>query len=212
MQMANPWLDIPSSDYVDHMRSPGVGQHQVLNRLLRDALRTTHPRNVLVLGCSTGNGLEHVDSSVTSRVLGIDVNPAYLERLVEWFPHPAFKLDVQCADLATAAFEPEAFDLVHAALVFEYLEWSPLLRRLVATLRSEGVLSVVLQLPSPTSPAVTPTEFTSLRSLERVFRFVPPEAFVAQAAGVGLNLESRRTQPLESGKGFEVLRFRRNAL
>ena len=211
MQMKNPWLDVPVDDYVGHMSSPEVAQHQVLNRLLRDTLENVRPRSLLVLGCSTGNGLEHVDPAATSRVVGVDISPVYLQRLVERFAHPAFALDVRCADLAAFVFEPEAFDLVHAALVFEYVEWSLLLPGVVATLKSQGVLSLVSQLPSPASPPVTPTRFTSLRSLESVFRFVEPDALVAAATALGLRLESRRTQPLESGKAFEVLRFKRRS-
>lgn len=210
--MRNPWLDIPAEDYVGHMSSPEVAQYQVLNGLLRDTLESIRPRSLLVLGCSTGNGFEHVDSRVTSRVVGVDINPVYLQRLVERFQHPSFDLDVQCADLVSYGFEPGAFDLVHAALVFEYVEWSLLLPRMVGTLRPRGALSVVLQLPSPATPAVTPTGFTSLRSLESVFRFVEPDVFVARATALGLHLESQRTERLKSAKAFEVLRLRRGAV
>src|SRR5262245_57722996 len=137
--MRNPWLDIPESDYVAHMSSPMVDQRPVLNRLLRDVLETVRPRTLLVLGCSTGNGLEHVDREVTSRVTVVDVNPAYLRRLAERFPNPDFELEIRCADLIDCAFEPEAFDLVHAALVLEYVEWSSLLPRLGVTLAPRGI-------------------------------------------------------------------------
>jgi SAM-dependent methyltransferase len=209
--MNNPWLDIPEADYVGHMSSPTVNQRPVLSRLLRDALSSVQPRALLVLGCSTGNGLEHVDQAVTSRVTVVDVNPAYLLRLAEGFPNPGFELDVRCADLAGAVFEPEAFDLVHAGLVLEYVEWRSLLPRLTTALRPLGVLSVVLQLPSASTPAVTPTEFTSLRLLESLFRFVEPGSLVAAARNAGLGLRSRRTEPLTVGKAFEVLQFVKDA-
>lgn len=212
MQMSNPWLDITEVDYVGHMTSPAVNQRPVLSRLLGDALERALPGAVLVLGCSTGNGLEHVDSTVTRRVMGVDINPAYLRRLVERFPNPGFALDVRCADLAEYAFEREAFDLVHAGLVLEYVEWPPLLPRLAETLRAGGTFSAVLQRPSVSSPAVTPTEFISLRSLESLFHFVEPDVLVARARNVGLELEDRRTEPLQSAKAFEVLRFVKGAV
>ena len=210
--MTNPWLDIAVDDYVGHMASPDVGQYQVLNRLLGEILRTVRPRNVLVLGCSTGNGFEHIDPAVTSRVVGVDINSAYLQRLVERLPHPAFRLELQCTDLAECAFEAEAFDLVHAPLVFEYVEWPRLLPRIVGTLKSDGVLSVVLQLPSRLSAAVTLTRFTSLQALESVFRFVEPAEFIAAAAECGLPLEWRRSEQLNAGKAFAVLGFRKGAV
>ena len=206
----NPWLDIPEADYVGHMSSPLVNQRPVLNRLLREVLERVRPRTVLVLGCSTGNGLEHVDRDVTSRLTVVDVNPAYLRRLVERLPNPGFELDVRCGDLADTVFEQEAFDLVHAGLVLEYVEWPSLLPRLARTLTAHGVLSVVVQLPSSSSPAVTPTGFASLQSLESLFRFVEPDALVDAARDARLTLRGRRTEALPSGKAFEVLRFVKN--
>ena len=82
----NPWLDIPETDYVAHMSSREVDQYRVLNQLLRDVLATVRPGTALVLGCSTGNGLEHIDPAVTSRVVAVDINPRYLRKLVERFP------------------------------------------------------------------------------------------------------------------------------
>jgi len=207
--MTNPWLNIAVDDYVGHMASPDVGQHQVLNRLFGEILRTVSPRNVLVLGCSTGNGFEHIDPAVTSRVVGVDINPQYLERLVERFRNRTVSLELRCTDLCQYAFEAAAFDLVHAALVFEYIEWSRLVPRIAETLTFDGVVSVVLQIPSQVSPAVTPTRFTSLRALESVFRFVAPDGLIAEAAACGLPLEWRRCEQLNAGKAFAVLGFRK---
>jgi SAM-dependent methyltransferase len=210
--MRNPWLDIPESDYVGHMSSPTVNQRSVLSRLMGDALESVRPRTLLVLGCSTGNGLEHVNPDVTTHVTVVDLNPAYLLRLGERFRNPGFGLDVRCADLADVVLEREAFDLVHAGLVLEYLEWTFLLPRVAATLKPGGVLSVVLHLPSASSPAVTPTTFVSLRSLETLFRFVEPGALIEAARGAGLTLSNQRTEWLPAGKAFEVLRFVKHAV
>jgi SAM-dependent methyltransferase len=207
--MTNPWLDIAVDDYVGHMSSPDVGQSQVLKRLFGEILREVRPRSVLVLGCSTGNGFEHIDPAATSRVVGVDINPQYLQRLVERIRSPGFSLDLQCTDLSRYAFEPAAFDLVHAALVFEYVEWIRLLPRISETLRFDGVLSVVLQTPSPVTPAVTPTRFTSLGALESIFRFVDPDVLIEEAAACGLSLEWRRSEQLNAGKAFGVLAFRK---
>jgi SAM-dependent methyltransferase len=210
--MRNPWLDIPEADYVGHMSSPAVGQRPVLGRLLGEALAASRPKAVLVLGCSTGNGLEHVDPAVTSRVVAVDVNPAYLIRLQERFPNPSFELDVRAGDAIEIALEREAYDLVHAGLIFEYLDWPVLLPRLVMALRPRGVLNVILQMPSASSPAVTPTTFISLRTLESLFRFVVPMALVDAAAREGLHLNLRHTEALPAGKSFEVFRFSKHAL
>jgi SAM-dependent methyltransferase len=205
--MTNPWLDISEADYVGHMSHPAVNQRSVLNRLMREALDDVRPRALLVLGCSTGNGLEHVNPAVTARVTVVDINAAYLHSLGDRFPRPAFELEVRCADVNDTTLELNAFDLVHAALVFEYVRWRPLIRRIARSLTPGGALSVVLQLQSASSPAVTPTPFTSLQSVESLFHFVDPDALIQGAADRGLALALRRTDPLPSGKAFEVLRF-----
>ena len=210
--MRNPWLDIPEADYVGHMNSPGVGQRPVLGRMLGEVLETVRPNVVLVLGGSTGNGLEHVNPTVTSRVVVVDVNPKYLIRLRERFPNPAFALDLWSGDVIDIELGQQAFDLVHAALIFEYVEWPVLLPRIAAALRPGGVLSVILQTPSASSPAVTPTPFTSLRKLESLFRFVEPTALVDAARGEGLNLHARHTEALPAGKSFDCFRFIKDAV
>jgi SAM-dependent methyltransferase len=207
--MRNPWLDISEADYVGHMSSPAVDQRRVLNALFRDVLENHRPETVLVVGCSTGNGLEHVDPAVTARVTALDVNPAFVRRVEERFSDSGFELHVRCADVACASLEPDAFDLIHAALIFEYVDWVEILPRLVASLRSGGVLSVVLQRPSSAAPAVTPTAFTSLLTLHTVFRFVDPDVLVEQAQHLGMTVITRRTVPLIAEKAFEAVRFRR---
>jgi SAM-dependent methyltransferase len=89
-------MSIPESDYVGHMSSPAVGQRLALNRILANALRLTEPGAVLVVGCSNGNGLEHVDPAITTHVTGVDINPAYLRSLADRFARPGFALDVMC--------------------------------------------------------------------------------------------------------------------
>jgi SAM-dependent methyltransferase len=207
--MTNPWLEIPESDYLGHMESEEVAQLQALGGAFRDVLRSFAPADVLLLGCSCGNGLEHVDPAVTRRVTGIDVNPLYLQSLARRFPSPGYELSLVCADLAGYAFPPGTFDLVHGALVFEYLGWEGLLPGIARCLRPGGVLSVVLQLPSPACPAVTPTRYSSLQALETLFRFVRPEELRQRAGCENLTTEREFTVPLKQGKAFHVMYLRK---
>src|SRR5262249_791394 len=205
----NPWLEIPEADYVGHMSSEDVGQLQALGIIFHGALRTFAPAHVLVLGCSSGNGFEHIDPRVTRHVTGIDINPAYLELLASRFPSPGFELTLGCADLAGYSLPPDRFDLIHAPLIFEYLEWERLFPAVVRSLRPGGIVSVVLQRPSPSAPAVSRTNYSSLRKLERLFSFVQPDALRARAAHESLRIEREFSAPLKQGKAFDVLYFRK---
>jgi len=201
----SPWLGVPAADYLGHMASPGVGQLPVLAEALRSVLAQCRPRDLLVLGCATGNGWEHIDPAVTRTVVGIDVNAEYLGILRERFSAPGYELTLRCEDLATADLPASTFDLVHGALVLEYLDWPALLPRLARALRPAGALSVVLQLPSATVPAVTPSAFPSLLRLEPLFRFVGPEKLLEAAESSGLMLRQRREVVAAQGKRFLVL-------
>ncbi len=211
MTSRNPWLDIPETDYVGHMTSPEVGQRQALNAIFSDVL-TRYPRTrLLVLGCGNGNGFEHIDPRATLEVTGIDINPRYLDTLRARHAAVPFRLTLECADLDRHPLPVARFDLVHAALVFEYLDWTAVLTRVASSLAPRGVLSVVLQEPSRSAPAVTRTAYSSLLRLESRFRFVPPTEFCEVARSAGLILDTEHRVPLPGGKNVHVVSFRRGA-
>ncbi len=203
----NPWLSIPAADYEAHMAEGSVAQLQALNRIFHGDLLRHRPRALLVAGCATGNGFEHIDPAVTKRVVGIDINPDYLailrHRHAARLPH----LELVEADLVQATVHPAAFDLVHAALVLEYVDVAAAVERLASWVRPGGVLTVVLQEPSAEAPPVSRTAYPSLLALESLQRLVDPAELTARARAHGLvALDSSRV-PLPQGKAFAVLRF-----
>jgi len=200
----NPWLTIPWEDYEGHMSSPVVKQSQFLNELFRGILRDYRPGSVAILGCATGNGFEHIDPAITQRVTGVDINPHYLRVLRTRFGLTIPGLQLVCADLATCELERESFDLVHCALVLEYLEPSVVIERAAGWLRPPGILVVVLQLPSAKSAKVSETQYKSLKRLEPIMKLVEPETVQRVAAEAGLSEVRAFKEMLESGKEFFV--------
>ena len=100
--MAHPWLDIDVADYIGHMHSPGVNQGPILNGLRREALQDVRAGTVLVVGCSTGNGLEHVDAAITRSVTALDINPVFLSQVADRFSDCGLQLDVRCGRFSPA--------------------------------------------------------------------------------------------------------------
>jgi hypothetical protein len=209
--MTNPWLDIPEADYVGHMASPAVGQRQVLGCLVGEVLETVRPqcgpRPRLFNGQRIG-----ICQSCRHFTRGRRRYQSEVSASSPRTPNPASEFDVRPGDVADVELEREAYDLVHSGLILEYVPWPVLLPRVAMALRPGGVLSVILQAPSASSPAVTPTAFISLRTLASLFRFVEPTALVDAARGEGLNLTARHTEALPAGKSFEVLRFVKDAV
>jgi len=204
----NPWLSIRWQEYEGHMGSPSVGQLQMLSDVFAQVLREERPRTLAVLGCATGNGFEHVDPEVTRVTVGIDLNLAYLAVARRRFVNRVPGLLLVCADLARFELAPGSLDLVHAALVLEYVDPSRLIHRAARWLRPGGTLAVLLQLPSERSGKVSATPFASLQRLEGVMRLVDPEVVRGAATRAGLVETRATTLVLDSGKSFFLARYR----
>ncbi len=205
----NPWLQIPAEDYEGHMSAPNVAQLQMLNKIFIDVLNEYLPKSIAVLGCTTGNGLEHLIDKNIERIVGVDINPDYISICKKQFENKLPQLKLICADLNEVEFSNSSFSLIHAALVFEYVKVEPLLSKISRWLKPEGILSVILQLPSDTSAPVSETNYQSLKQLNSILNLIDPEDFSAVAIKKGLNEIQNYKIKLQSGKSFLVLLFRK---
>ena len=208
--MANPWLDIPLDDYEGHMRAPGVAQLAVLSELFAYALATCAPQSIAVLGIAGGNGLDAVNPAVTTRVVGIDINPAYLEATRRRFG-AILNLELHCLDLANQEVAIDPVDLVHAGLVFEHAGTKRCLDNALAALGRHGSLSVILQLPSTVAHEVGPSPFPTMSKLAGEFSLVSPDGLTRELVTRELELVDQSTRPLPSGKSFWLGIFKRTA-
>jgi threonine dehydrogenase-like Zn-dependent dehydrogenase len=203
----NHWLHVPLADYEGHMTAAGVEQLAPLAGLFRQALARTNPESVAILGIAGGNGLEHIDPATTTRTVGIDINPAYLEVVAQRHPN-LHALELHHHDLAEKPIDIPPVDLVHAALVFEHAGTGQCLENAIRLLSPKAHLSVVLQLPSESQTGVAPTPYASLQSLKETFQHIDPAWLVQTLATRGLHLKSETRHPLPSGKAFWMGLFR----
>jgi len=197
----NPWLAVPLEDYEGHMSSDPVNQLGPLADLFGEALARLRPGSVAVLGVAAGNGLQHVDGTITTRVVGIDINPGYLAATQERF-HDLRGLELVCADLEHDAINVEPVALVHAALVFEHAGIGRCLENAVSLVATGGHLSVVLQNPTEGREAVTPSPFSAMGTLADNFTFVDPHRLRRLLAQQDLRLTHQSRLALSSGKSF----------
>ena len=195
----NPWLRVPLADYEGHMRAPGVEQFDALAELFAQALRTCEPRSVAILGVAGGNGLDAIDRAVVGRIVGIDINPAYLAEAARRYAHLPLELhraDVAADDLS--GIEP--VDLVHAALIFEHAGTGHCLENTLRLLRPESHLCVVLQLPSVSTADVSPSPFETIQHLRDDFSLVDRNALVETLFARGFGLVAESNRPTGGGK------------
>ncbi len=201
--MRNPWLDIPLADYEAHMALPYVGQARLLSEILSGALEEYAPRSVAVLGCAGGNGFERIPKTV-ERVVGVDINPNFIERARSRFGGRVPVLELFAGDVQADEFAFAPVELVFAGLLFEYVDVATVLAKVRSMLCKNGMLVVALQLPSASVAEITPSPYASLRALAPVMRLVPPEDLTELAVGLGYRPADARTLEAAGGKRFHV--------
>jgi predicted TPR repeat methyltransferase len=194
----NPWLAVTAADYDGHMRE--VGQAQALELVFAEAYARFAPKALCVLGCGTGCGLSCIDPARTERVVCVDLNRKYLQLARRRNPQLEAVAEWKCASVESLSFRPRSFDMVHAALLFEYIEWRPAVAKIAGWLRKSGVLSVVLQLPR--GRKITPTRYKTIPLIRPVHRLVPSREFLLCARKAGLESVYTKGIPLPGGKRF----------
>lgn len=206
--MSNPWLTVPLEDYEGHMNSAEVRQLGVLSELFAEALTLCRPASVAILGIAGGNGLERIDPNVTKRIIGVDVNPAYLNAVSRRYAR-RWNLELHCADLASEELKIDAVELVHAALIFEHTGIDQCLDNALSLVAREGKFSVVLQLPSEVEQGVSATQFTSIQNLKSHFSFVDPAWMRRAVENCGFHVLRETRRELTAGKAFWMGVFER---
>jgi hypothetical protein len=207
--MSNPWLNIPLADYEGHMRSDEVQQLDALSELFAAALERCQPTSVAVLGVGGGNGLDRIDSRVTKRVVGLDLNRHYLDEARKRYGGMC-NLSLHCVDLAEERVELEPVHLVHAALVFEHAGIDRCLENAVSLVGGVvGALCAVLQLPSQAEQEIGSTNFSSMLTLKDNFALVDPLSFQRKLASVGFRMVHEVLRPVPAGKGLWMAVFER---
>lgn len=204
MSAPNPWTVVPAPDYERHMGPEGVDQLAPLASIFQETYLSAQPDRVLVLGCATGNGLEHVDPSVTNRIVGVDVNLVYLGIARQRFFHLGPRLELYCKDATEYRAPPGTFDLIHAALVFEYLHPEVLVRRIAEWLADHGTCAAVLQLPGGEAAEAAEPSSRAMQIIRKAMRLVPPDELVRLFQHYGLPLRRQREVPLKYSRRFWV--------
>jgi len=199
MNGQSPWSVVQASDYERYMGPEGVDQLGPLSALFQEAVLAAQPDRLLVVGCATGNGLEHVDPSVTRRIVGVDLNLQYLGIVRQRFFHLGPRLELYHADIATFRAAPGSFDLIHAALVFEHLYPEVLVRRVSEWLAEHGICSVVLEAPGGDRPE-PPSK--ALQLVASAMQLVAPEELTRLFEHYGLGLRRQKEVLLRRGDRF----------
>lgn len=203
--MNNPWLEISHSDYENHMTE--VGQMQVLNNLTKYSLEKYQPINFALLGCSTGNGLEHINAEITQNVYAIDINSEYLKETKNEFDSKISNLVTINADIQHNELPIKHIDLFFVGLVLEYVNPEVALRKIIKTLHENGILMIVIQKTKKTS-FVSKTKFKSLEKLATISNEVDEEIMNQFIKSQNLAFIKKDEIELTENKSFITLEYK----
>ncbi len=200
--MAKAWLGVELSDYERHVELEHVGQAAAIRECLAKAIGESRAKSVLYLGCAGGNGLEA--AAGVERVVGVDLNPGYLETAAQRYPNAEFLR----WDLNDGAPHITPVDLIFGALVLEYVaDVEALLRGLASRVNPGGRLAVLVLGVRDDAPAVLPSPYSAaLAGVGAEYRGIARDGFVAMATG--WRIVSEREIALPSGKYFSELTLR----
>ena len=205
--MINPWLKIPHSDYENHMSE--IGQAQILNKLIKINLDNYKPKSFALLGCSTGNGLEHIKRETTIHVYAIDINPNYLQLTRKKFENKIKNLILCNIDIRKDELVVANVDLFFIGLVFEYVEPKKALDKIIRTINNNGILAIVIQKSKPTT-FVSKTKYKSLEKLAQISKETDEKKLDKFIQQKKMNLIERKEIKLDQNKSFISLIYKKS--
>lgn len=206
--MHNPWLDIPLADYEAHMALPTVGQARLIADELGTVVKSHSPLSVAIIGCAGGNGFDRVVGTTVSRVVGLDINPEYIEQARSRYDGRIPGLELYVADIQASDSLFDPVDLIYVALVLEYVDLARTMSVLGRHCKPDGVLAVLSQLPHETMAHVSPSPYASLQLLAPKMRLVSQQELQRQASLAGFAPQSSRTAVSAGGRRFRIDEFR----
>src|SRR5262245_30986102 len=165
------------------------------------------PKSVAVIGCAGGNGLDRLVESGIERIVGIDINPAYVETVRRRFRPRIPGLELHVADIQSMLPQIAPVDLIFAALILEYVDVPMTMRSFLKLCAPDGALVVILQSASPNVEKTSPSPYKSIQLLAPAMRLLDEGHVQERAIAAGFSLASSRVVSLRSGKDFVVLCF-----
>lgn len=205
---SNAWNQVPLADYEMHMQHKTVAQAQLLNKLTNKYLKKHQPNDLLFLGISGGNGLEHVNIDKTESVCGIDINDAYLEATRQRFGEKIRQLSLINADISTSNDSFIKADFVWAGLIFEYIDMQKGFAFVNNNTKARATLVITIQ-SNNGHQSVSQTGIESLKTVKDIFKTVDAEELKATAHKEGFELIGMEENVMPNGKSLLTYEFSR---
>lgn len=204
----NVWNVIPLSDYELHMSNESVGQLKLLDDLTKNCLNKLQPKTALFLGVAGGNGLDHIDNTITTKVMGIDINETYLEATKKRYSAKISDLQLYNIDITKNKEELIKADFVWAALIMEYTGIEKCFEFIENNINVGGRLIVSIQSNNGIQ-SVSSTGVESIKIAGKLFNLVEYSELLEKAKHFGYELETFEENFLPNGKSIKTYNFKK---
>lgn len=202
----NAWNNVPLEDYERHMEHQTVSQAQLLNSLTNNYLQKYAPKNILFLGVSGGNGLEHIDLNKINTVYGIDINQSYLDVAKERYAKMIKNLVLVNVDISNSTETFIKADFIWAALIFEYIDVEKGFSFITRNCSNRARLIVTIQ-SNNGNQSVSQTGVESIKSIKDLFKIVDKQELQLCASAAGFELIGSEENKLPNGKSLLTYEF-----
>jgi SAM-dependent methyltransferase len=190
------------------MALPAIGQASMIADQLVALVEKFCPSSVAVIGCAGGNGFDRVASPPVERLVGVDINPRYIDLAAARYVGQTRGLELYVGDIQNPQQIFQPVDLIYAALVFEYVDVAQSMRNLARHCVPGGVLATLVQLPHESKSGVTASPYSSLQRLAPAMQLIAPAELAAHATAARFELEDSSVIASPGGKLFAALFFR----
>jgi Methyltransferase domain len=201
--MSNIWEKVPLEDYEKHMSHQTVGQQQLLSKLTREYLERLTPKTTMFLGVSGGNGLEHIDNTITDKVYGIDINNEYLLKTKIRFENRIADLELINIDISATSTKIARVDFIWAALILEYVEMGDCFKFIINNIQDNGHVVVTIQVNNGVS-AISKTGVQTVKMVGQIFKPVDSKDLLILADRYGFAVIQHEENLLPNGKILET--------
>lgn len=208
MKQLNIWNEIPLNDYELHMNHETVGQLKLLDELTRNYLDIIKPKIAVFLGIAGGNGLDHINNTITSKVIGIDINEEYLSITQKRYAEKIPSLQLLQLDLSKEKSSLFEADFIWAALILEYAGIDNVLKFSYNNLKQNGHLVVSIQSNNQVQ-SISETDIESVKKVGKIFKIVNPGELEKIAVRLYFLQLSSEENVLPNGKSIKTYLFQK---
>lgn len=173
-----------------------VGHEYLEKPAMYSKLPDLKGKDVLCIGCGSGEECEHLQSLGSKKVVGTDISSGLIDEAKKSYPGMEFFV----MDMEKLEFEDNSFDLVYSSLAVHYIDdWSVLMNEVFRILKPGGILLFSTMHPSYTGCQTDVAGDVMIHHLGRT-----KNSKVGEYTVVGDYLTERKLPPQEMSQGLTV--------